>query len=217
MGKRFILSFSGGKDSILALDRLVRQGMEPQCLLTAYDEHNGRSWFHGIPEPALREIAGALGIPLVLAACGQGGDYNRAFEEVLSGLRERGAEACAFGDIDLPAHRAWDEERCAAVGLMPLLPLWGEDRAALVGEFVDRGYVAVVKNVRLAELSEEFLGRELTHALAEEIRASGADICGENGEYHTVVVDGPLFSRRVALESRGSVRTDTHAFLDLGE
>lgn len=215
MSKKFALSFSGGKDSVLSLHRLVKQGWEPACLLTSYNQTQHRSWFHGIPERMLQEMAESLKIPLCLIKIGENDDYNQAFEQTLKMLKARDINACAFGDIDLPAHREWDEGRCRTVGMEALLPLWEEDRATVVTEFITSGYRAIVKNVRLAELDETFLGRTLSQPLLEDIRNTGADVCGENGEYHTVVVNGSLFHQPVELRAAGIVRTPTHAFLDL--
>ncbi len=215
MGKPFALSFSGGKDSMLALHRLVRAGYPPAALVTAFDEKRGRSWFHGIPARVLSRLSEALGIPLVMAPCGEGEAYNRAFAQALRRLSAQGVPACAFGDIDLAPHREWDEARCAEAGMEALLPLWGQEREALAGEFLSLGYTAILKAVKLRALPEEYLGRPLSLEVFRRLRQAGADICGENGEYHTLVVDGPLFRFRVSPEISGTVREGDRAFLEL--
>ena len=207
--KRFVLSYSGGKDSVLALHRMVRAGWQPHALLTTYHAGRSRTWFHGLPVPLLERAAASLGVPLSLAVCGEGEDYNARFTNALRRLRAEGAEAVVFGDIDLQAHRDWCEARCREAGLEAVLPLWMEGREALVREFLDAGYSTMLKVVRLRELPESFLGRVLDRALVEEIQARGADACGENGEYHTMVFDGPLFRERVELRPEPSSTTSS--------
>lgn len=124
----FVMSYSGGKDSALALWRLKCQGHQPVALLATYNPEQERSWFHGIPLAILEETAAAMSLPLLPCPCPPA-DYNASFERALARAKALGAEACAFGDIDIPDHRQWDEERCAAAGLSCLLPLWGEGRA----------------------------------------------------------------------------------------
>ena len=211
---KFIMSYSGGKDSILALHRLVGQGHQPVGLLVMFHEEAGRSWFHGIDPPLLQAIAKALDLPLFL--CGAAGDaYHLAMEECLIRAKSLGAEACAFGDIDIEAHRQWDEARCAATGLEALLPLWQRGREENAREAVALGYRCLIKCINRDVLPERFLGRELSVELLEEMKRLGIDLCGENGEYHTVVVDGPLFLHPVACECRETLRFGKFSAINL--
>lgn len=197
-----VISFSGGKDSVLALDRAVRAGHMPVALLSMYKPSAGRTWTHGMDEPLLKALSDALSLPLILCKT-EGEDYEPAFVEGLLKAKAMGAEACVFGDIDIEAHRAWDEQRCVSAGLSPLLPLWGCGREEAVRETLSRGYRCIIKCVRRGVLPPDMPGRELSPELLGEIAALGADICGENGEYHTVVTDGPLFKKPVELKFRG--------------
>lgn len=199
---------------MLALHEAVDAGHEPVALLVMYRGEAGRSWVHGIEPGLLADMAGALGLPLI--RCDAGLDtYNEDFEGALRQAKEMGAEGCVYGDIDTPIHREWDEGRCAAVGLEPLLPLWQRDRLECVRKTLDLGYECIVKCVRNDILPESMLGRTLTLNLVAEIQALGADPCGENGEYHTVVTGGPLFRRPVKTELRGIVRMDQVSAADL--
>lgn len=200
----FVLSFSGGKDSVLALHELVAAGHVPVALMAVVREEAGRTWTHGIDFTLLAAMAEALDVPLLRCAAGAE-TYNADVERTLLAAGAMGAEACAFGDIDLIEHRAWDEERCAAVGLAPLLPLWGRDREENVRRAVELGYVCVIKCVRSGVLPPSLLGRPLSEEVLDEMRSYGVDLCGEGGEYHTIVVDGPLFRRPVPLENRGTI------------
>lgn len=189
---KFVSAFSTGKDSMLALHRMVAAGHIPVGLIVMYNSTAQRSWFHGADDALLESISAALGIPLLRYAT-DGSDYNETFEAALRRGMELGAEVCVFGDIDIPGHRQWDEERCAQTGIATALPLWNESREALVRETIHAGYKCIIKCVNASKLPESFLGRILDDGVLEDMRTHGIDLCGENGEYHTIVVDGPLF------------------------
>ena len=211
---KFVMSYSCGKDSTLSLYRMIKAGHEPLALLITVDKKVCRSWFHGVPKHLLEEVSKSLNIPLLLVES-IGDNYKETFEEALGKAKEQGAEACVFGDIDLEAHRTWCTDRCEAVGLEAVFPLWLEDREALTHEFIDLGFTTVLKKVRLECLGEEFLGKVLTKELVEKIKATGSDACGENGEYHSFVYDGPLFSYPVSFEVGENILTETHGYLDI--
>ena len=165
---KFIVSYSCGKDSTLALSRMIAKGNTPIGLLVTVDKDNNRSFFHGVPEKLLNEVSESLSIELMLVKC-EGNDYEKEFEETLRKSKEKGAEACVFGDIDIEAHRKWCEDRCKLVGLEAIFPLWQEDREQLTYEFIDRGFKAVIKNVQLKSLNEHFLGKILSKDIVEKI------------------------------------------------
>lgn len=210
----FVLSYSGGKDSALALHRMVSAGHRPMGLVVMMNRQAGRSWFHGVDPALLEQISAALDIPL-LPCPADGGDYHTALEALLRQCARDGAEACVFGDIDIQDHLDWDRARCAAAGLEAVLPLWGRDRRENALEAVDLGYRCVVKCVDRAKLPERFLGRPLSRALLEEMEGFGVDLCGENGEYHTVVLDGPLFRRPVPYQCREVLRFGHISAIDI--
>jgi len=189
----FVASYSGGKDGALALYRAVKKGHEPICLLTTYNESTERSWFHGVPAAVLHNVSELMGIPLELIKTGEGNKYDKDFENALVHMKERGARTCVFGDIDIQEHRDWCDTRCKNAGLKSMFPLWNNDRRELVYELIDSDIKAIITIVDTSKMSEKFLGMRLTRKLADEISAGGVDICGENGEYHTLVYDSPLF------------------------
>lgn len=195
-GKRFVTSYSGGKDSALALYRALSAGLVPHALLTTYNTDQGRSWFHGIPEELLNEVSRSLGIPVRLMAT-TGEEYERRFDVALAEFKAEGVEVCVFGDIDIVGHLEWCTKRCEKAGLIPYFPLWKQPRKALVQEFIDAGFQAMITIVDTTRLSGEVVGRVLDHEVVEFIEQCGADACGENGEYHTFVFDGPIFARKV--------------------
>ena len=197
-GKKFVLSYSGGKDSVLALDRMVRQGHRPVGLLVTFCEEEQCSWFHRIPRAVLSQLEESLDIPMTLVATG-GDDYVENFENALRCFKQEGAEAVVFGDIDIQEHYDWCHTRCTNTGLESIFPLWGEDRKAVVDELIDLGFEAVITIVNTKKLDEQYIGNTLTKDTAAQIFADGADICGENGEYHTLVVAGPLFKKAIRI------------------
>jgi uncharacterized protein (TIGR00290 family) len=196
---KFVSSYSGGKDSVLALYRAVKFGGEPVSLITTYNEAAGRSWFHGVPLEILDEVSESLAVPIKVVTTGPADDYGRDFERALIELKNsnanlNGIDSCVFGDIDIQAHQDWCDARCVTAGIDSIFPLWNENRASLVYELIDLGFKAVITIVNTTMLSAKYLGKTLTRELAAEIAADGADICGENGEYHSFVYDGPLFA-----------------------
>lgn len=191
--ERCALSFSGGKDSILALDRALRQGLQVDFLVTMYDEASRRVRFHGVPLELIQAQASALGIPL-LAYSNRPETFETAFLESLRELRQRGITTLLFGNIHLADVRAWYEERSVAAGLIHREPLWGEAPARLVREFLARGYTAVLTCIEEGHARADWLGAPLSEELVQSFEQAGIDPCGERGEYHTFVHAGPQFS-----------------------
>jgi uncharacterized protein (TIGR00290 family) len=209
-----VVSWSGGKDSCLAVHRAVAAGIRPQALLTAMIENGTRSRSHGLRLELLQAQARSLGLPLVTRATSWE-DYDETMHAALSLLAVDGVEAGVFGDIDLEPHREWVAGVCARAGIEPFHPLWQEPRLALLAELLQLGYEAVVVAIKDAVLPAELLGRRLDCTLVEELVAHGIDACGEEGEYHTAVLDGPLFRERIRARSGARVLRDGYRFLDL--
>jgi uncharacterized protein (TIGR00290 family) len=202
-------SWSGGKDSCLALHRALRAGLDVRTLVTMLDESGDRSRSHAIAPEVLRDQASALGRALVLARASWA-DYERVLVGTLRELRAVGHDAAIFGDIDLAPHREWEERVAAAAAMTAHLPLWGEPRRALVDEFLDAGFRAVVVCVNGGWLDRTFAGREFDRSFLADLPAN-VDPCGENGEFHTFVYDGPLFERPVRIRRASVDRYDAGA------
>lgn len=213
-GKKFVASYSGGKDSMLALYRAIQLGMKPVALIITFNTNRNESWFHGVPKKLLQEVSSSLNIPIRLIQT-SGEDYAKKFEEELLFQKEQGAEVCIFGDIDIEEHLEWCTKRCEAVGIEAFFPLWKEDRKALVEEFIERGFKANITVVDTTRLSEKHLGMCLSSETISSIALEGADACGENGEYHTFVSDGPLFSYPVPFAYKDRVYSNQYAILPL--
>ncbi|MEW6561205.1 MAG: diphthine--ammonia ligase [Pseudomonadota bacterium] len=193
---RLLASFSGGKDSMLAVQRAREAGLEVRWLLAMLEETGQRLRSHGVPLALMQAQADALGLELVTAAASWD-DYQATFVAQLQAMAARGAQAAVFGDIDLQAHRDWEEKVCAQAGLQAHLPLWGQPRRALVDAFLAQGWRARVVCVDSRFLHDGFAGREFDADFVASLPA-GVDACGENGEFHTFVFDGPAFAHPVA-------------------
>ena len=195
---RSFFSWSGGKDSMLALHRALDAGHEVTALLAMFDETGERSRSHGLPPHLMQAQADALGIPLVMRRASWQ-TYEAVFTEQLRAFAAQGVTHGLFGDIDLQPHRDWEERVCAAAGIAAVLPLWLEPRGALVDELLARGYRARVVGVDARFLGAGFCGREFDARFIADL-PPGVDACGENGEFHTFVFDGPRFASPVAHE-----------------
>lgn len=185
--------WSGGKDSALSLWRARAAGLDVSCLITLYDRESGRVRFHGTRIEVIARQAVAAGLPLRAQATSWP-DMDRNLQEVLASLRAGGLHGVIFGDIHLADVRSWYEERVTAAGLEHVEPLWGERPADLLAEFVRIGGRAVVTCCELARLDDSWLGRLIDESFLDDVALSGVDPCGENGEYHSFAVAGPMFS-----------------------
>ena len=196
-----VCSSSGGKDSLLAMWHAKQQGIELRTLLTMFDETGLRSRSHGVPRTVVERQARALGLQLLAPSAGWT-DYEQVFVEALHTLRASGHEIAIFGDIDLEPHREWEERVCQRAGISACLPLWQKDRLQLARHSIALGFKAIVVCVDSRHLGDEFCGRLFDESFIADLPA-GVDACGENGEFHTFVYDGPLFAHPVEFHFRG--------------
>ena len=194
-------SSSGGKDSMLALIAARKAGIDVRAMVSMFDETGLRNRSHGIPRPILAAQADSLGLELIAPAASWA-EYETQFVAALSGLQSRGFGEIVFGDIDLQAHRDWEEKVCAQAGLVARLPLWGADRAALAQEVLLSGIRAIVVCVDSRHLDDSFCGREFDAEFLRDLPA-GVCPCGENGEFHTFVFDSPLMNRPLEVTVEG--------------
>jgi uncharacterized protein (TIGR00290 family) len=214
----FALSWSGGKDSALALWALREElGAEPIALLTTLTEDYDRISMHGVRGELLRAQARATGIELVeigIPAVCVNEVYEARMEEAMTRPPLDQAETVAFGDLYLEDVRAYREERLATAGRNGLFPLWGRDTAALAREFIAAGFEATLVSVDPSQLDPSFVGRPFDEALLADLPPE-VDPCGENGEFHTFVHAGPIFDRRIEVEPGEMVMREGFAFQDL--
>ncbi|MFD0960716.1 Dph6-related ATP pyrophosphatase [Paenibacillus chungangensis] len=213
-GRRFIASYSGGKDSSLALYRAMQTG-EAIGIIVMLEEEGQRSRSHGMSPAIIQAQADAIGLPVYTAATSWD-DYERKFTKLLIQAREQGAEVLVTGDLDVPVEDCWHERVAGNAGLALGMPLWRMDHIAAVNTFIDLGFTSIVVTVNLTlGMSERDLGRQLDRAFVQELISRGIDPCGEGGEFHTTVIDGPLFRHRVPVRKGAIVRDGKYAFLPL--
>ncbi|GLC89098.1 diphthine--ammonia ligase [Lysinibacillus piscis] len=213
-GKRFIASFSGGKDSVLALYKAMQVG-EALGLLVMLEEEGKRSRSHGMPPVLIHAQAQAIGLPVYTAASSWE-NYEEVFIGLLEQAKQQGAEVLVTGDLDMPAHGCWHDAVTKKVDLQLGMPLWEMDHLEAVEEFIALGFTTMLVTVNLAlGMREEDLGRILTYDYVKELEARGIDPCGEGGEFHTTVLDGPLFKQTISVRQGEIVRDGDYAFLPL--
>lgn len=206
-----LCSWSGGKDSCFALIKAIEAGYTPRVLLNVLNEEGKISRSHGIPSAILQKQADAAGWPVHLVSSSWQ-EYEQHFTHALAVLKEQYQLTHAvFGDIDLQPHRDWEEKVCANAGLTAVLPLWQQDRRQLVMQMLDAGIETMIISCN-ETMGERFIGRIITPALVDELEAIGIDACGENGEYHTLVLNCPLFANRIRAVLTGTVKHDRYWF-----
>ncbi|HHU50347.1 MAG TPA: diphthine--ammonia ligase [Firmicutes bacterium] len=216
----FFTSWSGGKDSCLAFYRAWQSGLKPQALLTMLIENGERSHAHGLSVEVLSAQANSLGLTLTVQRASWE-TYEQVFTAALSDLRSQGITVGVFGDIDLKQHKSWVEQVARKAGIQPVFPLWQEERVPararveVVKSFLDCGFRAMIVAVKDRILTPDFLGRILDAKLLMELEKRGVDPAGEEGEFHTVVFDGPIFNFPLRLKLKGRLLIDGYWFLDL--
>ncbi len=214
------MSWSSGKDSAMALDAVRQEGLvEVTALLCTVNADAQRVAMHAVRRSLLEAQADRLGLPLVTieipSAC-PNELYDDRMLSAMAAARAEGVVHVIFGDLFLEDVRAYREERLAATAISPLFPLWGRPTDTLAGDMIDAGLKAVITCVDPSQLSRGFVGRSFDAELLSELPA-GVDHCGENGEFHTFVYDGPGFRSPIEIETGEVVERDGFIFSDVLE
>ena len=206
-------SWSGGKESCLACYKALSEGFDVSYLLNFVSEDGTRSRAHGISSDLIALQAKAIGIPIIQVKSSWEG-YEAKFKEAVEELKKKRVKGGVFGDMDLQEHKEWVDRVCSEVEVASIEPLWGNDPNEILNEFVNAGFKAIVIKVKADWFGKEWLGRELNEQfikdLPEEIHP-----CGEHGEYHTFVYDGPIFKKPVEFIIGKKILRNKHWFLDL--
>ncbi len=210
----FVASWSGGKDSAMAYYRATKAGGVPKRLWTMFEENEQRSKSHALPFAVVKAQAEKLGVPLMIRGASWSG-YEEQFLDAMKECKEEGIAHGVFGDIDLEEHLEWVQTTCAKVGMEAVHPLWMEPRRKILEEFLAAGFVAYIVVINTKMMPAHFIGRKFTLDLMDELDALGIDSCGESGEFHTVTVDGPIFSERVPVIFSDQHERDGYVFLDV--
>ena len=219
--KKAFVSWSGGKDSALACYNAIKNDkVNVAYLLNMLSENGTHSRSHHLSAAVLKTQTGAMGIPIVQRQATWGG-YEEEFKKALAFFKEEGIQTGIFGDIDVQEHRDWVERVCGDCGLNAIFPLWQRSRESLMDEFIAAGFKAVIVAVKLECMGSVWLGRQLDRQFVEDMkRLPQVDLCGENGEFHTLVIDGPIFKRGIKiLKSEPILKQGfwKHGFLDIQE
>ncbi|MCR6720856.1 MAG: diphthine--ammonia ligase [Chitinophagaceae bacterium] len=211
---RSLVSWSGGKDSCFATMKAREAGYEPTVLLNVMNESGQRSRSHGLPASVLKQQADAMHLPITLIESSWK-EYEMNFTNALLDLRKRfNTTYAVFGDIDLQAHRDWEEKVTAAAGLQAALPLWQQNRKTLLIQMLNAGIETMIVSCN-AVMGPSFLGRTMTEDMIPELENMGVDVCGENGEFHTLVVNCPLFDRRITVQPGEIQEHEGYWFLEI--
>jgi len=197
--EKAIFCWSGGKDSALALYRVLRDDkFEVVALLTTLNEHYKRVSMHGVREDLLEAQAASIGLPLIKMYVKEGtnSEYERSMEKVLLEYKSKGITKIIFGDIFLEDLRTYRENNLEKIDFVAEFPLWKSNTTELINEFLELNFKTITCCVNDGFLNEENVGVELNRAFVSSLPAT-VDPCGENGEFHTFCYDGPIFKKPV--------------------
>jgi len=217
---KVIASWSGGKDGCFACYKALAEGHKVSYLVNFISREFRRVSFHGTRAHLISRQAQAIGIPLVQYTVPPDMSlYEQTFKKAVSVLKRKGIEGMVFGDIYLQEHKDWIERVCGELGITPLLPLWGMASERVLSDFIGAGFEAVIVSAKSDIFDEKWLGQRIDHSSLFSLKKleeeKGLDVCGEQGEYHTLVVDGPLFRKRVQVTYGDRVQRNGYWFLDI--
>ncbi len=205
----YLSSWSGGKDSCFACYNAIKKGIDVTHLVHFVRENN----LHGVSEELIRLQVGLTGIPIVQRKISST-DFESEFKETVKDIPD--IRGMVFGDIYLEEHRVWIERVCKDLGVEALFPIWRINTEKLMNDFIDERFEAVVISGKLEIIDKEWIGHKVDNHFMEYLKKKqGVDVCGENGEYHTFVLGGPLFSGRIEITKSRVVEKDGFWFLDI--
>ena len=212
--RKFVASYSGGKDSSLALYQAMQMG-KPVALIVMLEEQGLKSRSHGMSLDIIHAQAKAIGLP-IYSASATWQDYESQFIQLLQKTQALGAETLVTGDIDLIAHAEWNQYVCDKTELSLCMPLWQRPRLDIVHEFIRLGFQSIIVTVNLnLGMKVEDLGQVLNLEYVDQLVARGIDPCGEAGEFHTTVIDGPIFKHPLSVVKGDILYHENYAFLPL--
>ncbi|MCG8321728.1 MAG: diphthine--ammonia ligase [Cytophagales bacterium] len=203
MKKKAIFNWSGGKDSALALHRVLQQGdYEVGRLLTSINTHHQRISMHGVREKLLEQQAESIGIPLQKLQLSEEPDmdqYNQIMQKMMETFKKEGYRHAIFGDIFLEDLKKYREDKLNLIGFSGHFPIWQEDTRTLIRKFLDLGFKTILVCIKSEVLDKSFAGRIIDEQFLKDL-PQNVDPCGENGEFHTFVFDGPIFRHPISFD-----------------
>ncbi len=195
-----IASWSGGKDSCLACFKAIKQGYKIKYLLNFISKESKRCCFHGLEGKLIKLQAKLIGIPLIQkAVTADMQEYEKEFKEAVTELKAQGIRKMVFGDIYLLGHMNWVERVCKDMDIEPIEPLWNVSPTEIIEELIDLGFKAIIVSCQADKFGKDFVGKKVDKDLLLELKSKNICPCGENGEFHTLVVDGPFFKRGIEI------------------
>ena len=209
----YIGSWSGGKDSCFACYRAMRAGYNISCLVNFISKEYKRVSFHGTEAKLIQLQAETLGISLLQKET-TGEKYEQEFKEAVRSLIPNGIRGMIFGDIYLQEHKDWVERVCRELGIEAIEPLWGQEPERILLDFIDGGFEAIIVSAKSELFSKEWIGRKVDREFFKYLKENSIDICGENGEYHTLVLEGPMFKKKIRITESKSISRNGYWFLD---
>lgn len=216
----YAASWSGGKDSCFAYWKAVSQGLKVSHLLNFVNKDSTRAMSHGLDHKLIALQAQAIKLPIIQQKV-TWATYEAGFKDALAELKLKGVTGLVTGDIHLQDHKDWIDRVCGEVGMEAVLPLWQMDTSQLLTDFIDAGFKAIVVSIKTKIFGKEWLGRQVDSKLAAEFyqlaKRLNIDPCGEAGEFHTFVYDGPPFSKPIRIINSTPVLRDDRWFLDILE
>lgn len=217
---KVVAAWSGGKESCFACYKAISDGLEVSHLLN-FASKDGRCMSHGIDSKLISAQSQAIDIPIVQREV-TWNTYEREFKIAVGELKQKGVKGVVFGDIqDIPGHEGWADRVCSKLDIKPVKPLWNRDPKQILSDFIDQGFEAIVIGVKADLLGEEWLGRKVDRNLVSDLlklkNESDIHLCGELGEYHTFVTNGPLFKRRIKIIDSNKLSKNGHRLLDISK
>ncbi len=205
--KAFV-SWSSGKDCTFALHKfLLNTNNKAVWLLNMTDAKSDHSRSHGIKNELIRRQAESINLPLLQYPTSRS-DYEMNFRKAIETLKTEGITAGVFGDIYLQEHRQWIERVCKDMEIEAVFPLWGYDTNSLIQDFIENGFKSIIVAIDNRKLEEKYLGKVIDYELINQLsEKENIDLCAEKGEYHSFVIDGPLFKKPVTY-TLGEITTD---------
>ena len=218
MAEKVLLAWSGGKDCAMALYEIQqRPEYQVASLLTTLTADYDRVSMHGVRRALLERQAESLSLPLhevFISKEATNEEYASKMQAALTNFQRTGVSSVAFGDIHLEDVRKYREDNLYKAGMKAIFPIWGRDTAELTRSFIDLGFKAIVTCVDSKVLDRTFAGRIIDESFMAQLPAN-VDPCGENGEFHSFVFDGPVFKRRIQYTVGQIVLRDSFYFCDL--
>ena len=209
----YISSWSGGKDSCFAYYQALSEGYDISHLLNFISKEYQRVSFHGTEARLIQLQAESISIPLLQKETTWDG-YEQEFKDAVKSLIPEGITGMIFGDLYLQEQRDWVERVCRELGIEAVEPLWKQGPEKIPFKFIDAGFEATIVSAKSELIDEKWVGHKVDREFLSHLKDNNIDLCGENGEYHTFVTNGPIFRKRIKIAKSQTVLREGYWLLD---